>query len=62
MNIKSSKTISFFKILITFIFTVFLFALPANAGCIYNGITYPTGSQIGDYVCQPDGTWQQNSN
>lgn len=62
VNIKSIKIMSFFKVLITFIITILLFASPAYAGCIYNGTTYPTGSQIGDYVCQPDGTWQRNSN
>ena len=30
----------------------------AYADCLYNGIAYPTGTRIGIYVCQDDGTWQ----
>lgn len=59
MNIKSRKIMFFVKVLtVAFILTIFFLASPAYAGCTYNGTTYPTGTQIGDYVCQPDGTWQ----
>ena len=30
----------------------------ALADCIYNGRSYPTGTNIGGVVCQPDGTWR----
>jgi hypothetical protein len=36
-----------------------VFALPASAVCIYNGITYQTDETIGPYVCMPDGSWQK---
>lgn len=32
--------------------------LDAYAACTYKGRTYPTGSRVGPYVCQPDGTWK----
>ena len=28
------------------------------ADCIYQGRWYPTGTNIGGVVCQPDGTWR----
>jgi hypothetical protein len=31
---------------------------PALADCIYKGRSYPTGTNIGGVVCQPDGTWR----
>ena len=39
-------------------------ALTASASaCVFNGKNYPSGSVIGDRVCQADGTWQaQNRN
>ncbi len=30
------------------------FAFPVKADCIYNGVTYPTGSTIGPYICSND--------
>lgn len=30
----------------------------ALADCLYNGRWYPTGTNIGGVVCQPDGTWR----
>jgi hypothetical protein len=30
----------------------------AYAGCSYNGRPYPTGTRLGPYTCQPDGTWR----
>ena len=27
------------------------------ADCIYAGQSYPTGTIINGYVCEPDGTW-----
>jgi len=30
----------------------------ALADCSYNGRWYPTGTNIGGVVCQPDGTWR----
>lgn len=30
----------------------------AYADCIYDGQSYPTGSTVGPYVCQPDGSWK----
>lgn len=48
------------KLLLLFIIiAIFCLASPVLADCIHNGISYPTGTQIGDYVCQPDGTWQK---
>ena len=35
-----------------------MFAGTAQADCIYNGRAYPTGTNIGGVVCQPDGTWR----
>ena len=39
---------------------IFLFgtATAASADCIYDGQSYPTGTEIGGLVCQPDGTWR----
>jgi hypothetical protein len=31
------------------------------ANCIYDGRSYPPGTRIGPYVCQPDGTWKDTS-
>lgn len=31
----------------------------AYADCVYNGRTYPTGTRLGPYVCQADGTWKR---
>lgn len=28
------------------------------AGCKYKGQEYPTGTNIGGVVCQPNGTWR----
>jgi hypothetical protein len=33
-------------------------AFPVRADCIYEGKSYPTGSQVGPLLCMPDGTWQ----
>jgi hypothetical protein len=30
---------------------------PAFARCVANGKTYDAGTVIGNYKCQPDGTW-----
>ncbi|GFE72133.1 hypothetical protein [Chroococcus sp. FPU101] len=30
----------------------------AYADCIYDGKTYPTGTDLGGLICQPDGTWK----
>jgi hypothetical protein len=30
----------------------------ALADCLYDGLWYPTGTNIGGVVCQPDGTWR----
>jgi hypothetical protein len=30
----------------------------AKADCIYNGASYPTGTNIGGLICQADGTWK----
>jgi hypothetical protein len=35
-----------------------LCASTAMADCIYSGRSYPTGTNIGGVVCQPDGTWR----
>jgi hypothetical protein len=37
--------------------TVVLFSAAAQADCIYNGTSYPTGTQIGGFVCSENGTW-----
>lgn len=31
------------------------------ANCIYDGRSYPPGTRIGPFVCQPDGTWKDTS-
>jgi hypothetical protein len=31
----------------------------AAAVCYYQGRPYPTGARVGQYVCQPDGTWRK---
>ena len=48
------------KIIVTFAMLVFLAVLAgtARADCIYDGHSYPTGTNIGGVVCQPDGTWR----
>ncbi len=30
----------------------------ALADCLYNGLWYPTGTNINGVICQPDGTWR----
>jgi hypothetical protein len=30
----------------------------ASAECSYNGKAYPTGTKLGPYTCQSDGTWR----
>lgn len=32
----------------------------ARADCYHDGQWYPTGTQIGPFVCMPDGTWQRD--
>ena len=50
------------KILFISLFILLIgFNAVAYADCVYNGRQYPTGSQVGPYVCQPDGTWQKTS-
>jgi hypothetical protein len=36
-----------------------LFAATAQAVCYRDGKAYPTGTVVGDYVCQADGTWKK---
>ena len=31
----------------------------AYADCEFDGKTYPTGTEIGGLICQPDGTWKR---
>jgi hypothetical protein len=45
------------KVIATFVFLI-IFAGAAQADCIYNGRAYPTGTNIGGVVCQPNGTWR----
>lgn len=35
-----------------------LYASTALADCIYDGRSYPTGTNVGGVVCQPNGTWR----
>ena len=47
----------------TIVTLVVLVCLAVSAGtaladCFYNGRWYPTGTNIGGVVCQPDGTWR----
>lgn len=30
----------------------------ASAGCMYSGYEYPTGTTIGGFTCQADGSWK----
>lgn len=46
------------KSLLFILMFLFGMATVASADCIYDGQTYPTGTEIGGLVCQPDGTWQ----
>ena len=48
------------KVITMFAALMFLiiFAETAQADCIYNGRAYPTGTNIGGVVCQPNGTWR----
>ncbi|MGI9278779.1 MAG: hypothetical protein ACR2PX_04005 [Endozoicomonas sp.] len=43
---------SFVALLLSF------FIASASADCLYNGKSYPTGTKIGPYICQADGTWK----
>jgi hypothetical protein len=51
---KTMKTIATFVVL-TFLA---ISADTALANCTYNGRSYPTGTNIGGVVCQPNGTWR----
>lgn len=31
----------------------------AQAVCYRDGKAYPTGANVGGFVCQPDGTWRR---
>lgn len=46
-----------FTITVLFLLTGVVSA--AYADCIYNGTNYPTGTQVGPYVCMPDGSWER---
>jgi hypothetical protein len=42
----------------TLIAIVMLFiSVNVMANCVYNGVSYPTGTVINGYVCQANGTW-----
>lgn len=30
------------------------------ADCIFEGVSYPTGTKLGSLVCMPDGSWQSS--
>jgi hypothetical protein len=34
-------------------------ATSAHAVCYRDGKPYPTGAEVGGYVCQADGTWRK---
>lgn len=36
-----------------------LLAASAQAVCYKDGKPYPTGAEVGGYVCQADGTWRR---
>ncbi|MDM0053544.1 hypothetical protein [Variovorax sp. J22R115] len=36
-----------------------LCASMAHAVCYRDGRAYPTGTIVGDFICQPDGTWRR---
>jgi hypothetical protein len=38
---------------------VLLVSGPAYGDCLYDGVSYPTGTILGPLVCMPDGTWQE---
>lgn len=48
------------KIIKILFLVVFLSMMPQvlMAECYYAGQSYPTGTNIGGLVCQPDGTWR----
>ncbi len=52
-----SKTLKTIAALVILLFLA-VSARMALADCIYNGVSYPTGTNIGGVVCQPDGTWR----
>lgn len=35
-----------------------LFSSAVLSDCLYQGRWYPTGTNIGGVICQPDGTWR----
>lgn len=35
-----------------------LWMTAAQADCLWQGKSYPTGTRIGGLTCQPDGTWK----
>ncbi len=35
-----------------------LFALPAQAECWYEGMSFETGERVGSSICMPDGSWK----
>jgi len=37
---------------------VLAFAAPALADCVLNGVRYPEGAVVGNYICK-DGRWQK---
>jgi hypothetical protein len=47
------KAIATLTVLVLLLFA----AGSALADCVYDGRSYPTGTNIGGVICQPDGTW-----
>ena len=49
------------KSILSIFFTIVFLGLSINsvyAACIYEGVSYPTGTTVGELTCQPDGTWR----
>ncbi len=44
---------------ITLLVVTLMISSLANAVCYRDGKPYPSGSEVGGYVCQPDGTWKR---
>ena len=32
-------------------------SISVSATCYHDGVAYPTGAVVGDYVCAANGTW-----
>ncbi|MEJ2638323.1 MAG: hypothetical protein P8010_01990 [Desulfosarcinaceae bacterium] len=45
------------KLAIWVVFILLSFSSVTYADCIYNGVSYPTGTMVNGLTCQEDGSW-----